>query len=74
MELAELEQHYARLLTDPEVDQLSQTVNQPNIFKILGVSHYEIRHSNFLAWLLDPYESHGVGDWVSASFAAGAIH
>jgi hypothetical protein len=28
----------------------------------LGIARAEIRHSNFLAWLLDPGESHGQGD------------
>lgn len=30
-----------------------------NIFKVLKLDNYEIRHSNFLAWLLDPKETHG---------------
>jgi len=29
-----------------------------NIFKVLRLDNHEIRHSNFLAWLLDPRESH----------------
>jgi hypothetical protein len=28
----------------------------------LRVSHFEIRHSNFLAWLLDPKQGHNLGD------------
>src|SRR5574344_1445642 len=32
-----------------------------NIFKVLGTDNYEIRHSNFLAWLLNPNETHGLG-------------
>lgn len=32
-----------------------------NIFKILRVDNYEIRHSNFLAWLFDKNASHGIG-------------
>lgn len=38
-----------------------------NAFDVLRCSEYEIRHSNVLAWLLDPGETHGVGraflDW-----------
>lgn len=30
-----------------------------NIFKILKLDNFEIRHSNFLAWLLNPKENHG---------------
>lgn len=32
-----------------------------NLFDVLGVSRTEIRHSNMLAWLLDPNESHATG-------------
>ena len=38
-----------------------------NAFDVLRYAEYEIRHSNVLAWLLDPRETHGVGraflDW-----------
>ena len=33
-----------------------------NIFKILKLEGNEIRHSNFLGWLLNPRENHGIGD------------
>ncbi len=33
-----------------------------NPFDVLRYSDYEIRHSNVLAWLLQPNESHGIGD------------
>jgi len=33
-----------------------------NAFEVLRYSDYEIRHSNVLAWLLTPGETHGVGD------------
>ena len=32
-----------------------------NAFDVLRYAEYEIRHSNVLAWLLDPGETHGVG-------------
>jgi hypothetical protein len=36
-------------------------LKKPNIFQILSITRAEIRHSNFLAWLLDPNESHKLG-------------
>ncbi|AMK14546.1 PD-(D/E)XK nuclease superfamily protein [methanogenic archaeon mixed culture ISO4-G1] len=45
------------------LDTLDKWANKPNFFDILSVSGMEIRHSNFLAWLLDPQESHGLGDY-----------
>jgi hypothetical protein len=32
------------------------------------VGKHEIRHSNFLAWLLNPNESHGIGDLFLTQF------
>jgi hypothetical protein len=40
---------------------LEERIGRFNIFDALGVVRAEIRHSNFLAWLLDPLESHGQG-------------
>jgi hypothetical protein len=33
-----------------------------NIFEAAGLYRHEIRHSNFLAFLLDPQQPHGLGD------------
>ncbi|MGB0767572.1 MAG: PD-(D/E)XK nuclease family protein [Phycisphaeraceae bacterium] len=40
---------------------LETRIGRFNIFDALGVVNAELRHSNFLAWLLDPGESHGLG-------------
>lgn len=53
---------YKRLLEDPNFEKLETELQKPNIFSILGIGRAEIRHSNFLAWLLDPNESHGLGN------------
>ena len=44
-----------------------------NIFKVLKLDNHEIRHSNFLAWLLNPKEHHGCGDKFLKQFLAKAI-
>lgn len=41
---------------------LEARIGRFNIFDALGVAKAEIRHSNFLAWLLNPAASHGQGD------------
>ena len=33
-----------------------------NLFEAVNIVRQEIRHSNFLAFLLNPAESHGLGD------------
>ena len=45
-----------------ELQDLERRVGRFNLFDALKIGDREIRHSNFLAWLLDPAESHGRGD------------
>jgi hypothetical protein len=40
---------------------LESRIARFNIFDALGITRVEIRHSNFLAFILDPAESHGQG-------------
>lgn len=40
---------------------LESRIGRFNIFDALGITWVEIRHSNFLAFILDPAESHGQG-------------
>lgn len=54
-----------RFLADnPQLEQLSANLSTFNVFRALKIEHAEIRHSNVLAWLLDPEESHGLSDVV----------
>lgn len=46
-----------------ELDELESIVNEFNIFTSLKIQFLEIRHSNFLSWLMDPSETHGLGDY-----------
>jgi hypothetical protein len=50
------------LAANPELEQLSARLATFNIFHALRIEKAEIRHSNVLAWLLDPSESHGLRD------------
>jgi len=47
---------------DPEFQSLHNALNKPNLFNVLDNLSYEIRHSNFLAWILNPHGSHKQGD------------
>ena len=44
------------------LEPLNKYIDNVNIFKILKTNKHEIRHSNFLAWLLNPYENHKLKD------------
>ena len=61
MNLNSVKKQYNNLLNDIEFDELDLGLKKPNIFQILSITRAEIRHSNFLAWLLDPNESHKLG-------------
>lgn len=58
----ELQKKYADFLKDPSFQKLEIISENPNIFEILKTQTYEIRHSNFLAWLFNPNANHGLGD------------
>ncbi len=62
--LKSLKDGYRKILIDPDFERLEQLLDTPNIFRILKAKRTEIRHSNFLGWLLDPNESHGLWDKI----------
>ncbi len=45
-----------------------------NIFRVLRLDNHEIRHSNFLAWLLNPRETHCLGDLFLDKFLRTALN
>ena len=49
------------VVENEELLLLEERIGRFNLFDALGIVRIEIRHSNFLAWLLDPNESHGQG-------------
>ena len=50
-----------QILNDPCFAKIKSKLLAPNIFKVLSLENYEIRHSNFLGWLLSADESHQCG-------------
>lgn len=50
------------------LDALREWSEKFNLFDMLRISQTEIRHSNMLAWLLDPKGNHGLGDGVLRRF------
>ena len=61
MTKSDIELKYKSLLEDRDFEELEFLLKQPNIFQALGIEKYELRHSSFLAWLLDPIGSHNLG-------------
>lgn len=48
---------------DVTFQKLNQQVNSFNPLKVLRMENYEVRHSNMLAWFLDPKENHRLNDY-----------
>jgi len=71
-----LESLYKNFLEDSSVDNIKKSIGDesPNIFKILRVTNAEIRHSNFLSWLLDPTANHKLNDSVLSKFLQEIIN
>jgi len=57
-----MEQQYNNLVHDDDFLRLDLDLKSANIFNVLKIQSNEIRHSNFIAWLLDPKGSHQLGD------------
>jgi hypothetical protein len=49
------------VVANDQLLQLEERIGKFNVFDALNIARAEIRHSTFLAWLLDPAESHGHG-------------
>lgn len=52
----------ALVVDNPDLERLEALLEQFNVFEALGVVRQELRHSDFLAFLLDPLQNHGLGD------------
>jgi hypothetical protein len=52
----------ALVIDNPELEKLEALLDEFNIFEALGAVRQEVRHSNFLAFLLDPLQNHGLDD------------
>jgi len=56
------------LISEPNFVKFVNIFTEPNIFKIVGRTHYERWHSAFIGWLLDANGSHLLSDYVLTRF------
>ena len=63
MELSpyELERQLSGLFDDPDFNSIHRRMSLFNVFEAVGAVRAELRHSNFLAYLLSPNRPHGLG-------------
>lgn len=50
------------VVDNPDLDRMEQLLDRFNLFEAIGVVRQELRHSDFLAFLLNPQHPHGIGD------------
>ena len=56
------------LIDNPELDRLEGLLSEFNLFETLNITQVEVRHSNVLAWLMDPRSNHGIGSYFLQQF------
>lgn len=64
----------AFVVNNDDLVKLEALLSRFNIFRVLRAARNEIRHSNMLAWLLDPAESHGLGDLFLRRWLMQVLH
>lgn len=52
----------ALVVDNHDLDTLEALLGQFNVFEAIGAVRHELRHSDFLAFLLNPLQNHGLGD------------
>jgi hypothetical protein len=61
LSVVELEQRLGALFDDPDFNAIHRRMSPFNLFEAVGAVRAELRHSNFLAYLLSPSRPHGLG-------------
>lgn len=68
-----VEELEALLINNHDFEMISSYLNRFNPIRVMKMERMEIRHSAILAWLLDPSETHGLGDKFLRGFLAEAL-
>ena|ERR1044072_5899591 len=58
---SDVEARLADLFDDPDFNTIHTQLSPFNLFEAVGAIRAELRHSNFLAYLLSPNRPHGMG-------------
>jgi hypothetical protein len=61
------------LIDNPDFERLELLLGEFNLFEALGVTRQELRHSDFLGFLLDPRANHGLSDSFLTLFLRKAV-
>jgi hypothetical protein len=61
------------IVNNSDLENLEVLTKEFNPLRVLKVNNYEIRHSNLLAWLLNPNENHNLGDMLLKKILTGIL-
>lgn len=61
------------LVNNAHLDEIRAHLGKFNPIKTMGMERMEIRHSAILRWLMDPQETHGLGDRFLKAFLSQAL-
>ena len=61
LSVADIEAQLTELLDDSNFNTIHRSLSPFNLFEAVGAIRAELRHSNFLAYLLSPSRPHGLG-------------
>lgn len=56
------------VLNNPDLDKLEEMLDIFNVFEVLKIQKVELKHSDFLAWLFNPYENHSLESFFLRQF------
>ncbi len=62
------------VVNNEDLEILESLTGRFNIFEAIGVLHQELRHSDFLSFLMDPNGNHGLGDIFLTRFLKKPVH
>lgn len=62
------------LMTSEDLAKLEARLSAFNVFRVLRADAHELRHSNMLAWLFNPEESHGLGELFLRRWLMEILH
>jgi len=67
------EKLYDFIVNNHNLEVLESKIENFNPFKVLAIENFEIRHSNVLAWLLNPKGNHQLGDYFLKKVLSQAV-
>ena len=73
MDQIDIEDKLGLVFDDPDFSEVHRRIHAFNIFEAVGAVRGELRHSNFLAYILSPSRPHGLGSAPLVAFVRAVL-